>query len=172
MLGQIASSDIETLGDSADRGGRAGYRAPPPLLPTLLDAAVRAKALRCTIAGVLGARGRWLAAQRPQWRNLTDTGEEADPAWDQDMPAPWTRPRLRRRSTTGGRRSGRRHAGSWRGGPGRPCSGRAVARAGAALRLEAHAAGARLAVTLPGKPGDAAVRDGIAPMAPGSGIGA
>lgn len=71
LLGQVASSDTETLADLLTAAGSAGYRAAAPLLPTLLDAATRAKALRPAVAAVLGARGRWLAAQRPEWRAMT-----------------------------------------------------------------------------------------------------
>lgn len=49
-----------------------GYRAPAPLLPTLLDAAVKEPALRPAVAAVLGARGRWLAAHREDWQRVAD----------------------------------------------------------------------------------------------------
>jgi hypothetical protein len=52
------------LGLAADRG----FRAPAPLLPALLDEAVRHRELRRAVAGVLGSRGRWLAGHRADWR--------------------------------------------------------------------------------------------------------
>ena len=55
----------------------AGFRAPAPLLPALLNAALRGEALRPWVVAVLGQRGRWLAAQRPAWGRI---GELADSA--------------------------------------------------------------------------------------------
>jgi hypothetical protein len=49
-----------------------GYRAPAPLLPLLLDAAVRDRGLITAVAGVLGARGRWLAGHRADWQRVAD----------------------------------------------------------------------------------------------------
>jgi Family of unknown function (DUF5691) len=49
-----------------------GYRAPAPLLPFLLDAAARDRGLVTAVAGVLGARGRWLAGHRPDWQRVAD----------------------------------------------------------------------------------------------------
>jgi hypothetical protein len=45
----------------------AGRRAPAALLPELLDLGRAQSDLRPAIAAVLGARGRWLAAQNPEW---------------------------------------------------------------------------------------------------------
>ena len=69
-------------GDLLGAASRAGYLAPAPLLPAWLDAAVRDAGLRPAVAGVLGARGRWLAARRPDWQQamaaeLAAAGEEA-----------------------------------------------------------------------------------------------
>ncbi len=45
----------------------AGVVAPPEHLPALLDRAGRSRALAADVAAVLGERGRWLAAHRPDW---------------------------------------------------------------------------------------------------------
>ena len=50
--------------------------ASPPLLPDLLDAAVRTIALRPAVTAVLGVRGRWLAEQRPDWQRIVDAALE------------------------------------------------------------------------------------------------
>jgi Family of unknown function (DUF5691) len=64
-----------------------GYRAPAPLLPALLDAAVRDDALRPAVAAVLGARGRWLAGHRGDWQRVAD--DAAADAAGPDDPAVW-----------------------------------------------------------------------------------
>jgi Family of unknown function (DUF5691) len=64
-----------------------GYRAPAPLLPALLDAAVRDDALRPAVAAVLGARGRWLAGHRGDWQRVAD--DAATDAAGPDDPAVW-----------------------------------------------------------------------------------
>jgi hypothetical protein len=51
-------------------GGR-GLRIPTVWLPEVLDAATATRALRPATLGALGERGRWLAAQRPEWRWAT-----------------------------------------------------------------------------------------------------
>jgi hypothetical protein len=61
-------ADNPLLADLLGAAAGAGYVAPPLLLPALLDAAVRRKAVRPEVADVLGARGRWLADHRPDWR--------------------------------------------------------------------------------------------------------
>ena len=50
--------------------------ASPPLLPDLLDAAVRTIALRPAVTAVVGVRGRWLAEQRPDWQRIVDAALE------------------------------------------------------------------------------------------------
>jgi Family of unknown function (DUF5691) len=72
-----------------------GYRAPAPLLPALLDAAVRDAALRPAVAAVLGARGRWLAGHRGDWRRVaaaapaTTAPATTGPGPAPDDPATW-----------------------------------------------------------------------------------
>lgn len=89
LLAQVARSDADTLADLLAAAGKAGYLAPAPLLPTLLDAA-RAKAPRPAIAAVLGPRGRWLAAQRPEWRTMADAGAQDPPAATEKPPEEFT----------------------------------------------------------------------------------
>ena len=68
----FAVGDKELLADLLTAASDAGYVASAPLLPDLLDAAVRTSALRPVVAAVLGARGRWLAARRPDWQRVAD----------------------------------------------------------------------------------------------------
>lgn len=68
----FAAGDKELLADLLDAASEAGYVASAPLLPDLLDAAVRTTALRPAVAAVLGVRGRWLAQHRPDWQRVVD----------------------------------------------------------------------------------------------------
>jgi hypothetical protein len=56
----------------------AGAAIPYELLPAVLDAAHRNPNVRDEVAGALGPRGRWLAAQHPAWTYAGDL--PADPA--------------------------------------------------------------------------------------------
>jgi hypothetical protein len=69
--GTFAAALPEWLGAAA----RAGYVVPPELLPGLLQAAAGDADLRPHLAAVAGARGRWLAAQRPEWAFAASAGE-------------------------------------------------------------------------------------------------
>lgn len=62
----------DLLADLLATAAASGYRAPAPMLPALLDAAVKHPALRQAVAAVLGARGRWLARHRADWRNAIE----------------------------------------------------------------------------------------------------
>jgi hypothetical protein len=73
VLKQARVVDPLLLADLLAAAARSGYRAPAPLLPWLLDAAVKDAALRPAVAAVLGARGRWLAGHRPDWQRVSDT---------------------------------------------------------------------------------------------------
>lgn len=86
LLGRAAEADTGVLTDLLTAAGAAGYRAPAPLLPALLDAAVRDRALRPAVAGVLGHRGRWLAAYRADWQRVVAGLARPDPA---DGPEVW-----------------------------------------------------------------------------------
>jgi hypothetical protein len=69
-----ATSDPELLADLLTVAAGAGYRAPAPLLPALLDAATRTVALRPAVIAALGSRGRWLATHREDWRRTVESG--------------------------------------------------------------------------------------------------
>jgi Family of unknown function (DUF5691) len=66
----FAAGDKELLADLLTAAAAAGYVASPPLLPDLLDAAVRTVALRPAVTDLLGPRGRWLAAYRSDWQRV------------------------------------------------------------------------------------------------------
>ena len=68
----FAAGDKELLADLLKAAGEAGYVASAPLLPDLLDAAVRTAALRPRVAAVLGVRGRWLAGHRADWQRIVE----------------------------------------------------------------------------------------------------
>ena len=68
----FAAGDKELLADLLAAASDAGYVASAPLLPDLLDAAVRTIALRPAVTAMLGVRGRWLAEQRPDWQRIVD----------------------------------------------------------------------------------------------------
>lgn len=86
LLGQAREAGAGLLTDLLTAAGAAGYRAPAPLLPDLLDAAGRDRALRPAVAGVLGRRGRWLAAYRADWQRVVAGLARPDPA---DGPEAW-----------------------------------------------------------------------------------
>jgi hypothetical protein len=68
----FAAGASELLADLLTAASDAGYVASAPLLPDLLDAAVRTTALRPAVAAVLGVRGRWLTEHRPDWKRIAD----------------------------------------------------------------------------------------------------
>jgi hypothetical protein len=72
LLEQARLADPALLASLLDAAASLGYRAPAPLLPALLDAAVKDHALRPLVAAVLGARGRWLAGYRSDWQPVAD----------------------------------------------------------------------------------------------------
>jgi hypothetical protein len=61
-----------------------GCRVPHALLPTLLTEGTRRPTLRESLAPVLGARGRWLAARRPDWSWAAGGMAPEDRASDDD----------------------------------------------------------------------------------------
>jgi hypothetical protein len=67
ILSDALRSDPDLAADLLTAAAQAGRRAAPPVLPALLDAAVRHRALRQPASAVLGERGRWLAAYRDDW---------------------------------------------------------------------------------------------------------
>ncbi|HST66018.1 MAG TPA: DUF5691 domain-containing protein [Mycobacteriales bacterium] len=75
----------ELLVEWATAAAAGGWRPPPDLLPALLDAAARDGELAAAVLPALGARGRWLAAFRPDWAALLAArGVETDDpdAWE------------------------------------------------------------------------------------------
>jgi len=70
-----AAGDAEVLTSLLAATAEAGFLAPAPLLPSLLDAAVRSVALRPAVNAAQGSRGRWLAAYRDDWRRVTDQAD-------------------------------------------------------------------------------------------------
>jgi hypothetical protein len=79
LLERIRAGEPALLGDLLRAARDAGYRAPAPMLPVLLDAAVKDTVLRPAVAAVLGDRGRWLAAHRSDWQRVADAGACAVP---------------------------------------------------------------------------------------------
>jgi len=75
-----AMKDAGLLADLLTTAADAGYCAPAPLLPPLLDAAARTVALRPAVKATLGARGRWLAVHRAEWRPVADVTADPGPA--------------------------------------------------------------------------------------------
>ena len=80
----LADGDREVLVDLLELAAGAGVRAPAPALPALLALAAPNRALREPVAAVLGSRGRWLAAQHPEWRRVVDAAAAVLPpdAWE------------------------------------------------------------------------------------------
>jgi hypothetical protein len=222
----FAAGDKELLADLLKAATESGYVASAPLLPDLLDAAVRTTALRPVVLAVLGVRGRWLARHRPDWQRVL----EAEPAAATAVKAPSDDPEIWRTGSRAQRhvyvthlrgrdpRAGRELlAADWarlpaderaallavlaRGlsaddeefldaalddradavravarrlltlVPASRFSLRATERAAAVLRLERHRLRQGLAVSRPGDPDAAAVRDGIDPRLPSPSIG-
>jgi uncharacterized protein DUF5691 len=80
----LRTGPAQLLGDLLSAAAHAGFRAAPALLPTLLSAAATNSALRDGVAATLGERGRWLAAQQPEWLRVVDSGvvPVAEDAWE------------------------------------------------------------------------------------------
>jgi Family of unknown function (DUF5691) len=88
LLEQMRAGEPGLLADLLRAAGDAGYRAPAPMLPVLLDAAVKDRILRPAVAALLGGRGRWLAAHRSDWQQVADADPRAGPDVPDD-PAVW-----------------------------------------------------------------------------------
>jgi hypothetical protein len=96
LLEQACLADPVLLASLLSTAASFGYRAPAPLLPALLDTAVKDHALRPLVAAVLGARGQWLAGYRSDWQPVAgaagpDTAEPGagGPGAAADDPAAW-----------------------------------------------------------------------------------
>jgi hypothetical protein len=79
VLATAGVADLDLLADLLAAAAASGYLAPAPMLPALLDAAAKYPAVREAVAGVLGARGRWLAGHRADWRKAIDAVAPAVP---------------------------------------------------------------------------------------------
>jgi len=75
----LRDRDLLLLADLLTAAAAAGFRAAAPILPSLLDAAARDSALCPAVGAVLGERGRWLAAHRPEWQRVADSPRPARP---------------------------------------------------------------------------------------------
>lgn len=80
----LRTGPVDVLADLLSAAAHAGFRAPPALLPALLSAAAANAVLRDAVAAMLGERGRWLAAHRPDWLRVADSGVGlvAEDAWE------------------------------------------------------------------------------------------
>ena len=76
----LRDRDLLLLADLLATAAAAGFRAAAPILPSLLDAAARDSALCPAVGAVLGERGRWLAAHRPEWQRVADGSRPSSPA--------------------------------------------------------------------------------------------
>ncbi|WP_163513361.1 DUF5691 domain-containing protein [Fodinicola acaciae] len=78
----LAGGDTILLDELVTAMTAAGFRAPEARIPALLDRAAMHGDLAKPLVEVVGERGRWLAAQRPEWRKLLAYGEIAAPLPD------------------------------------------------------------------------------------------
>lgn len=76
----LAGAPSLILAEWMTLAGQAGVAVPYALLPAVLDA-TRHSAVREEIAGALGPRGRWLAAQNPAWTYAGDPSANPADGW-------------------------------------------------------------------------------------------
>jgi hypothetical protein len=76
---------VQLLREWLELAAAGGWRAPPELLPDLLDTARGLRMLRPPVAATGGARALWLASLNPEWSYLlSETGATSDPkAWEE-----------------------------------------------------------------------------------------
>jgi hypothetical protein len=84
----LRASDPILVADLLRATAEAGFRVAAPMLPALLDVAARDRSLRPPARAVLGGRGQWLAAHRPEWRRVTDSDDTDSDGTDQVAAAP------------------------------------------------------------------------------------
>jgi hypothetical protein len=101
---------LELLSEWLTAAAAAGRRVPPELVPALLDAGRRHRALRPVIPRVAGPVGSWLAAQRADWSYASSTPRttsivDDDAVWELGTIRQRTAylTRLRRRDPAGAR---------------------------------------------------------------------
>jgi hypothetical protein len=75
----------QLLSEWLEKAAIARQRVPEMLLPSLLDKGRQQRELRAAILSVLGQRGRWLAAQNPDWNYAVALTTEAD--WETGAPS-------------------------------------------------------------------------------------
>lgn len=78
----LAGAPAAVLAEWMALAGKAGVAIPHELLPAVLDHAARQKETREVAAGALGPRGRWLAAQNPDWGYATGLRAEPAEGWE------------------------------------------------------------------------------------------
>lgn len=115
-LGRMLSENSPFLDEWFEAAAPRDFRAPDALCSLLLEQAKARAALRERLLTLAGARGRWLAAQHPQWRNLVHAKPDDDRVWSHGTPSE------RRSWLAALRRSDPRAAGealarSWRSEP-------------------------------------------------------
>lgn len=84
----LRTGRAELLSELLTSAAAAGRRAPAPLLPALFTAAAGNRGLRGAAAAIAGERGRWLAAQQPEWAPILDAAPRSMDAdvWDTGRP--------------------------------------------------------------------------------------
>ena len=75
----------QLLSEWLEKAAISGQRVPEILLPSLLDKGRQQRELRPSVLPVLGQRGRWLAAQNPDWNYAVALTTEAD--WETGTPS-------------------------------------------------------------------------------------
>ncbi|PRY15819.1 DUF5691 domain-containing protein [Kineococcus rhizosphaerae] len=78
----LRTKDSPLLLEFLDVAARAGRVVAPEALPALLDVGATNRAVADAAAGVLGNRGRWLAAQREDWRPQAARVATGDGGWE------------------------------------------------------------------------------------------
>jgi hypothetical protein len=81
LNGLLRESSVPLVAEWLALAGAAGCGAPAELLPALLDFGGRQPAAREAVAAGLDDRGRWLAAQNPDWAFALDA-DEPRVAWE------------------------------------------------------------------------------------------
>ncbi len=76
----------ELLAEYFTTASQRGLAIPHSLLPQVLDVGAGDRELREMILPALDARGRWLSAQKPEWKFALGGGDESK-VWDEGQPA-------------------------------------------------------------------------------------
>jgi hypothetical protein len=79
----LAGQQTGALAEWLAAAGAGGWRVPEELLPDLLELGRGNPTLRAVIGPALGERGRWLAAQNPEWAYVgaADAALDVDTLW-------------------------------------------------------------------------------------------